>query len=353
MNCVRCASMVSAAVALLIISSNVARSESTASSSAAVAKVAAEEQEKEYLELDPANFERPTVIDNEWFPLKPGMRYVWEGTTIDDEGKQEPHRVVFTVTDLTKEIGGVHTVVCWDQDFVDGELVETEIVFFAQNNDGAVWSSGEYPEEYEDGKFVAAPTWIHGIKDGKAGVQVPGKPKLGTPSFSQGWAPSVDFTDRGVVYQMGQKTTVPLGTYDDVLVIDESNKKEPDAHALKYYARGVGTVRVGSRGTGDQESLKLTKVEQLSAEELAKARDEALKLETRAYEISKDVYAHTKPSERRSDSKLIESDALTNRPERTAATDPTTLRPSFERFRTKGRKSELAPKKRTPRGMVI
>ncbi|MGH8642995.1 MAG: hypothetical protein ACREX4_00490 [Gammaproteobacteria bacterium] len=255
------------------------------------------------------------------------MRYVWEGTTIDDEGKEEPHRVVFTVTDLTKVIGGVRTVLCWDQDFVEGELAETEIVFFAQDNDGAVWSLGEYPEEYEDGNFVAAPTWIHGIKDGKAGILVPGKPKLGTPSFSQGWAPSVGFTDRGVVYQIGLKTTVPLGVYDDVLVIDESNKEEPDAHALKYYARGVGNIRVGLRGAGDQESLELTTVEQLSAEELAKARDDVLKLETHAYEISKDVYAHTKPSQGRSDSKLIESDPLTNRPEHAAATAPTHTEP--------------------------
>lgn len=298
------------------------KSASVTSSGAAVATVGAADQKKEYEEFDSGNFERPTAIDNEWYPLKPGMRFVWEGTPIDDEGRKVFHRVVFTVTDLTKEIGGVHTVVCWDQDYVDGELMEAEIIFFAQDNDGAVWSLGEYPEEYEDGKFLAAPTWIHGIKDGKAGILVPAKPKLGTPSFSQGWAPSVDFTDRGVVYQMGQKVTGPLGTYDDVLVIDEVNKQEPDAHALKYYVRGMGVVRVGSRGTGDKEILDLTKVKQLSAKELAKARDEALKLEKHAYEISEDVYAHTKPSERRSDGKLVESDKLKNQPEHTTTTLP-------------------------------
>ncbi len=248
-------------------------------------------------DFDPDAFDRPTIIDNPWFPLKPGMRYVWAGNSIDEEGDVWPHSVVFTVTALTKVIDGVRTVVCWDRDLVDGELVETEIVFFAQDNDGAVWSLGEYPEEYEDEDFVAAPCWIHGIKDAKAGIMMPAMPELGTPSFSQGWAPSVGFTDRGVVYETGRKTTVPFGAYEDVLVIDESNKEEPDAHALKYYARGMGCIRVGSRGEGDQEILELIKVEQLGPEEMAKVRDEALKLETRAYEISKDVYAQTNPSE--------------------------------------------------------
>ena len=293
-----------------------------------VTPLGAAHQQKEYENFDPGRFERPTV--NEWFPLKAGTRFVWEGTTIDAEGDEEAHRVVFTVTDLTKVISGVRTVICWDQDFADGELVETEIVFFAHDNDGAVWSLGEHPEEYEDGKFVDAPTWIHGIKGSKAGILVPAKPKVGTPSFSQGWAPSVDFTDRGVVYQVGQKTTVPFGSFEDVLVIDEWNKEEPDAHALKYYARGVGQVRVGSRGTGDKENLELVKVEHLSEEELAKARDEALKLEKHAYEISKDVYALTEPSGHGSDGRVVETDTMTNRPELIAATDESDTEPPVQ-----------------------
>ena len=44
--------------------------------------------------------------------------------------------------------------------------------------------------------------------------------------------------------------------------------------------------------------MELVRVEELSAEEMAKARDEALKLEQHAYEISKDVYGLTKPVER-------------------------------------------------------
>ena len=143
-----------------------------------VAPVGAAEQEKAYEDFASARFDRSLEIDNKWFPLKPGTQYTWEGTTVDDEGVQEPHSVIFTVTDLTKEIDGVRAVVCWDRDFADDELEEAEIVFFAQDNNGNVWHLGQYPEEYDDGKVVAAPTWLHGINDGKAGIMMKAEPKL-------------------------------------------------------------------------------------------------------------------------------------------------------------------------------
>lgn len=263
------------------------------------AHVRAAERVKEYEDFQAGNFDDSTVIDIEWMPLKPGTRYIWDGFTVDEEGDVESRSVVFTVTDLTKVIDGVRTVVCWERDIVDGELEETEILFVAQDNDGTVWLLGEYPEEYDGKQFLGAPCWIHGVNDAQAGIMMLAEPKLGTPSYSQGWAPSVEFSDRAVVYQVDQKTTVPFGSFDEVLVIDEFNYEEPDAHQLKYFARGVGIVRVGWQGeVTDQETLELIKVEQISAKELARVRDEALKLEKRAYKISQDVYAHTKPSER-------------------------------------------------------
>jgi hypothetical protein len=255
--------------------------------------------EKSWEDFDLNNFTNPTKIDNEWMPLKPGTRFTWDGTTIDDEGDAIPHRVVFTITDLTKVIAGVRTVVCWDQDYSDGDLEETELVFFAQDNDGTVWHLGQYPEEYDEGKLVAAPCWLHGFEDARAGIMMKAEPKLGTPSYSQGWAPSVDWTDRAKVDQIGLKTSVPAGSYEDVLVIAETSQSEPDAQQLKYYARGVGNVRVGWRGAGEKtkETLELVKVEQLGPEALAEARAEALKLEKSAYKNSKDVYAQTQPAE--------------------------------------------------------
>jgi hypothetical protein len=255
--------------------------------------------ETKFEDFDANNFGNSAQITNEWMPLKPGTRYTYEGTTIEDDGTAVPHRVVINVTDLTKVIGGVPTVVTWDLDYSDSELVEAELAFFAQDNEGNIWRMGEYPEAYEDGNLIEALTWIHGLADARAGIMMQAQPQLGTPSYSEGWGPAVDWTDRGQVDQMGQKTCVPTNCYEDVLVVAETSQSEPDAQQLKYYARGVGNVRVGWRGAGEKtkETLELTQIEQLSLEALAEVRAEALKLEKHAYEISKDVYAHTPPAE--------------------------------------------------------
>jgi hypothetical protein len=261
------------------------------------ATVAGEAAEKEWEDFDPNNFSDSTNIDNEWLPLKPGTEWVYEGSTVED-GESIPHRLVVTVTDLTKVIDGVRTVVLWDQDFADGELVEAELAFFAQDIDGNVWYLGEYPEEYEEGEFVDAPAWIHGFEDARAGIAMQADPQPGTPSYSQGWGPAVDWTDRAQVAQMGEQTCVPSDCYEDVLVTEEFNQEEPGAFQLKYYARGVGNVQVGWRGNDPtQETLELVKIVQLGPKGLEKARTEALALEEHAYEISPDVYGQTPPLE--------------------------------------------------------
>ena len=257
-------------------------------------------QDKKLEAFDPKSFDgRSISIDNEWFPLKPGTRLVYTGTTIEDDGKPVPRRLVSTVTDLTKVIDGVRTAVVWDVDYKDGQLAETEIAFFAQDNDGNVWLLGEYPEEWEAGKFVKAPAWLHGREDARAGIAMKAKPQVGAPSYAQGWGPAVRWTDRATVDQMGRKTCVRKGCYEDVLVIAETSKEEPNAEQLKYYARGVGNVRVGWRGKGEKlkETLELIEVVQLDPKALAEARAKALELDKRAYKISKKVYANTPPAE--------------------------------------------------------
>ncbi len=253
--------------------------------------------ERQLEDLDPANFDDPTNIDNPWLPRKPGMQYTYEGIT-EEGGERIPHRVITTVTDLTKVIGGIATVVVWDQDFSAGYLVETELAFFAQDNDGNVWRMGEYPEVYELGKLIETPAWIHGLKGARAGIMMKAEPQLGIPSYSQGWGPAVNFTDRGQVDQIGQETCIPLGCYEDVLVVAEFSKMEIDAFQVKDYAPGVGNVRVGWRGAdATRETLELVEVVQLSPEELAAVRPRALELEQRAYKTSKEVYAQTQPVE--------------------------------------------------------
>src|SRR5215204_4369996 len=246
-----------------------------------------------------ARFDHPTHIDNRWLPLKPGTQLVYEGSAIVDEKARQPRRVVTTVTDLSKVIDGVRTLVISEGDYTAGQLSEPELAFFAQDNAGNVWLVGEYPEEYEDGKFDKAPAWISGQKGARAGITMLAEPRLDTPDYAQGYAPPpVDFTDRARVYKMGQQTCTPVDCYKNVLLTEEFNPDEPGSFQLKYYAPGVGNVRVGWRGEKEEEkeTLELVELNHLDPEALAKVRKKALQMDGRAYERS-EVYRETPKAE--------------------------------------------------------
>lgn len=256
------------------------------------------EETAEFQEFDPNNFDNPMEINNPWLPLQPGTKWAYEGTAVDEEGNSFDRRIEFAVTDLTKEIEGVHTVVAWIVDYDDNQVIEKEIAFYAQDNDGNVWYLGEHPEEYKDGKFIDAPTWIAGIEDARAGIKMMAEPQLGIPNYYQGWGPAVEWSDYGRIDKIGQETCVPVDCYKDVMVIAESSLGEVGAFQFKYYVSGVGEVRVNwGGGDATQEALVLVEHEQLSSEGLAAIHAEALALEKHAYEVSKDVYGQTKPME--------------------------------------------------------
>ncbi|WP_433003631.1 hypothetical protein [Kribbella sp. CA-294648] len=244
---------------------------------------------------DQTAFGRSTTVTNKWFPLRPGMRLNYRGQTIED-GEAIPHTVTSIVTDLTKVIDGVRNVVLWERDYTAGVLDEAELAFFAQADNGDVWHFGQYPEVYEEGQLTEVPAWIHGIDGARAGLTIKAQPQLGGRSYAQGWGPGVGWSDRARVFKTNQKTCVKAGCFQGVLITDEFSADEPGAHQLKYYAAGVGNVRVGYYGNDPtKETLELVSVQRLNKAALAQVRAEVLKLEKRAYQYSKDVYGRTAP----------------------------------------------------------
>lgn len=241
-------------------------------------------------------FSNPTLVDNPWLSMLPGTQWIWDGAN-GVGNDRAPHRLVVTVTDLTKVIDGVLTQVAYDQDFVEGELVEAELAFYAQADDGSVWYLGEYPEEYEDGVFIEAPAWLTGTRGAQAGIMMPADPRVGLPSYAEGWGPEVGWNDRGRVFETNSRTCVATGCYDGVLIIDEFSVDQPDAHQFKYYARGIGNVRVGWSGALEttHEELALVSVRTLTAAEMTALRTVAFALEASAYKRSPEVYGPTAP----------------------------------------------------------
>ena len=248
-------------------------------------------------EFDPANFPNPPKIDNQWNPLAPGMQFVMAGEANGGKGLL-PHRVVSTVTDLIKVVNGVPAVVILETDINQGVLVKSELAFQAQDNAGNLWNLGEFPAEFDDkGNFERAPdTWISGLSDAEPGNLMFGNPQLGTPEYLQGWSPDIEFLNCAKVYKMQQKTCVPAGCYENVLITEERSPLAPESgHMRKYYAPGVGNVRVDAVGDPEDETLVLAEVSQLSPDDLEKVRQEALKLEKTANEVNA-LYRQTSPT---------------------------------------------------------
>jgi hypothetical protein len=239
-----------------------------------------------------ANFSAASIdVTNRFLPLTPGQQYTLTGTTTAGT-----HQVVFTVTDVTKWVDHVRTVVIWDRDFQDGQLSEEELAFMAQDDQGNVWSLGEYPEVHEDNGTVDAPdTWLTGHHGATAGILMRANPRPNTSAYTQGRSPEIDFFDKARVAQTNQKVCVPTGCYSGVLVVDEWNPLDQpaDGHQFKYHAPGVGVVQVVGKGGTEQETLVLTKIHTLTHSEMDAATARVMVLDHDAYTLAHAVYAQT------------------------------------------------------------
>jgi hypothetical protein len=240
--------------------------------------------------FDDDNFPRRPAITNRFLPLIPGTK-----TTLEGSAEGVPHRVEFVVTDLVKRMAGVRTLVVWDTDTSEDEVVESELAFFAQDKDGNVWNLGEYPEEFENGEFVGAPsTWITGQDGAKAGIHMPALRGVSSRLYVQGFAPEIDFLDCARIADRHERVCVPAGCFDDVTITHETNILDPEGGIQsKYHAPRVGIVHVGSVDPPDGETLSLVSREKLTGDDLKEVREEALRLDRRGYEFGGDAYQAT------------------------------------------------------------
>jgi hypothetical protein len=250
----------------------------------------------EIVHFNKNNFSQPTDIDNKWSPLVPGTQFIMEGVA-NRTGELLEHQVIFTVTGVTKVIDGVRNVVLWDRDINEGKLVEAELAFKAQDDAGNIWNFGEYPEEYENGEFLGAPsTWISGLGQADGGLLMEGNPKVEPTYYMQGLVPPIDFLDCAKVVKMAQKKCTPLACYHPVQVTHERAPLEPDTGIQrKYYAAGVGNVLINAINDPEGETLVLSQIVQLSPEALAQANQEALNMDRRAYRVN-NLYRRTSPA---------------------------------------------------------
>jgi hypothetical protein len=206
-------------------------------------------QGSEPVELDPSEF--TSEIDNPYWPMAPGSRWVYRET--DAEGSVL--RVDVTVTGDTRTILGIEARVVHDVVTEDGELVEDTYDWYAQDAEGNVWYLGEDTKEYENGKVKTTEgSWEAGVDGAQPGILVPARPEPGM-TYRQEYLEG-EAEDAGEVLSVDEKATVPYGSFDQVLMTKDYTPLEPDLLEHKFYARGVGPVlALTIAGGADREEL--------------------------------------------------------------------------------------------------
>jgi hypothetical protein len=181
-----------------------------------------------------------TVGENLRLVLKPGYQLVLEGK---ESGRTI--RLVVSVLDETKVVGGIEARVVEERETEDGVLVEVSRNYMAiHKTTHDVYYLGEDVDVYKNGKIVNHEgAWLHGSGGATLGLLMPGAPVVGQ-RYYQEVAPKVAM-DRAEVVSVSERVTTPAGTFEKCLKTEESTPLEP-GREFKLYAPGVGLVTDGS-----------------------------------------------------------------------------------------------------------
>jgi hypothetical protein len=192
-------------------------------------------------------------IDNEFWPMEPGTRWVYEEK--DEDGVVL--RVVVTVTSSTRRIanGVVARVVRDTVTAQDGSVVEDTFDWYAQDGKGNVWYLGEDTAELEEGEIVSREgSFEAGVDGALAGVIMPAEPTVGQRYRQEYYAGEAE--DNGEVLALGQMADVPAGHFENALLTADTVALEPDVLEYKLYAPGLGPVlTLGISGGIGREAL--------------------------------------------------------------------------------------------------
>jgi hypothetical protein len=182
---------------------------------------------------DPADF--VAGVDNPWFPLEPGST-----STYDVSDARGNHTLTVT-TAPGPEIAGVATTAR-----VSSEPGNTVTDWFAQDTDGNVWWFGREGE------------WRAGENGAEAGVAMLARPRVGD-GYRQAYAAGV-VEGTAKIVALDDSTTVPAGTYDDLLLTEQRSALAAGTTRDLSYARGVGLVEEDVVA-GDYRTVRLVSVD--------------------------------------------------------------------------------------------
>jgi hypothetical protein len=197
--------------------------------------------------IDPEDFVED--VTNPFFPLVPGTTKVFLSDT--DEGLE---RIETTVTYQREEVLGVSCVVVHDVAFLDGEVIEDTLDYYAQDVHGTVWYFGELSMSFEDGRLASLDgSWRSGEDGARPGIIMEAAPAPGDAYRQELLANEAE--DAATVTGLGRHVVVPYGAFDGCLETLDFTPIEPDLMEAKFYAPSVGVVLEVDPESGERTEL--------------------------------------------------------------------------------------------------
>ncbi len=199
--------------------------------------------------FDPANFDAGAAVTNPWFPLAPGYVREYLGTAEGADGKPVQEVDILTYVGAGAVIGGVQTVMVLDNAWQGGTHVEEAKDYYAQDRDGNVWYLGEDVTNFTydaAGQLTGTNghgTWRMGVNGAVPGYAMPADPQPGF-TYEQEHSPKDEALDVGEIMGLDGKVAGPTGEYAGVLMVFETSQIDADLREVKYYAKGIGMIRV-------------------------------------------------------------------------------------------------------------
>lgn len=190
-------------------------------------------------------------ITNPRFPYVPGTTFVYKGMK---DG--QPTVDTYVVTKQKKLIEGVSATVILNTLRTGNHEIEGTEDWYAQDKQGNVWYLGEATRTFDKNGKVTATTgsWETGVNGARAGLFIPADPKVGDAFYQEYYKGHAEDAYR--VISMDGTVTVPYGTYQNVMITEETTVLEPSIVAHKYYVKGIGQVyEVDVKGSTEYAKL--------------------------------------------------------------------------------------------------
>lgn len=210
------------------------------------------------VDFDPTNFDYPTTINNQYWPLSslPDLVYYAEGE--DGCEVSKTHILPTLKSDFAGDYAGISAVqvedLAWLSEECDGDyvLVEETVDWYAQDNDGNVWYLGEDTTAYDDDEEcpTSAGSWeagsdIAGVgSDAEAGIVMLANPVVGLAYQQEYYEDEAE--DMARILQTDAPVDIEFGSYEECLKTKEWTALESGHVEHKFYcpSSGLGLMLV-------------------------------------------------------------------------------------------------------------